>query len=337
MCKVLLNLNSLKYIISWLKTIGLASYSLEAVLKNGLDHRSIFPKTRLIYCTALSIIFILVSYQGLQNCPIQYTNTLSKITTTLQRYCSLLLIFLTYFFNMVFRKKIVTTMKILSEVDKVLNTKSIESIQIKAKEVSMSISLMIMLMGTTVLNLLNEFNGFNSKCGLQYHLSNVVIASMTCFLVLLLMETTRRFVALNKFLTNVLKQSWDTSATYPELLLISNIHYNLCEAGRFINRYFELQILTILSISFYFFLSISFYLFSQSNILLQYHKIFYAVNALIFRMLFLWFQLWLIFHAFKRTLNEVSVLFQTYIMFIFLFLVTAYSGNIVYFKNQYNE
>jgi hypothetical protein len=78
--------------------MGLASYSLEAVLKNGLNHRSIFPKTRLIYCTALSIIFILVSYQGLQNCSIQYATTLSKNNNNTAKILFLVVNFFNIFF-----------------------------------------------------------------------------------------------------------------------------------------------------------------------------------------------------------------------------------------------
>ncbi|CAH1373079.1 unnamed protein product [Tenebrio molitor] len=119
------------------------------------------------------------------------------------------------------------------------------------------------------------------------------------------METTRRFTALNKHLTIVLKRSWDDfSTTYTDLVQISEIHCNLCEAAILINRYFEVQMLTAFSVSFYYFISIFFYFFTGFNIVSQYRTFFYVVNALIFRMLFLLFLMVLSLYAFKNTLNE---------------------------------
>jgi hypothetical protein len=307
MTELAFELNCLKYIIFWLNIAGLASYSFGAILKNA-PTKSIYPKKNLLYCMLLSIIFTLLAYIGLQNCPSQYATILSKITTTLQRYSSLTLIFSTYIFNIIFRKKIVKTIKILCEVDIIFNSKSVETVPIKQKGIAVYIFTTLILVGTMSLNLIYELIGdLHINCGIQYHISNTVHSSTTCFVVLILMETTRRFTALNKHLTIVLKHSWDDfSTTYTDLVQISEIHCNLCEAAILINRYFEVQMLTAFSVSFYYFISIFFYFFTGFNIVSQYRTFFYVVNALIFRMLFLLFLMVLSLYAFRNTLNEVG-------------------------------
>ncbi|XP_044259932.1 putative gustatory receptor 28b [Tribolium madens] len=297
-----LELNSLKYITTVLKILGLLSCSFEAILKLKSSDQ-IFPKKRIVYCITFGIISTLISIQGLRDCPRKYSTPLAKITTILQRYGSVLIISLTYGFNTFFRHKLYNSIKILLKVDEILNAKNMKPIKSKTKVYFVYFASTILLVSTSTFLLIYESHGFNRKCSFQYHICNVVITTTVCFIMLLMLEIWRRLIILNKYLTNIIKKSWtNVSLIYRELVKISEIHLDLCQAADSLNRYFEVQILTIFGVSFYFFISIFFYFFTGENIFTTYNKLFFIYNALIFRALFLFFQLW----GTVYTLSEVA-------------------------------
>nr|ABY40612.1 gustatory receptor [Tribolium castaneum]CAL23177.1 gustatory receptor candidate 44 [Tribolium castaneum] len=286
-----LDLNSLKCITKVLTILGLLSCS--------------FPKKKLVYCIIFGAIATLTCIEGLRDCPRKYSTPLAKITTILQRYCSVLLVFLTYFFNILFRKKLLNAVKILSKIDETLNSKPLKPVKIRTKVYLVYCSSALVLAAMTTFHLIYEAHGFSYKCGIQYHICNTVISATVCFMMLLMLEIWRRFTILNNYLTIVLGETWTSLSVY-HLVEISEIHFDLCQAADDLNRYFEVQVLTIFGVSFYFFISTFFYFFTTGNIIATYDKQFYIHNALIVRALFLFFQLWATVYTSSQVTREVQ-------------------------------